>query len=147
MSDIVRTTVSVSEVNTPVINANRANIGKLSLNDVENLQAKEAFIENLTIKELTVLESDSNSHNTEKSETFEESTFNEVILNFADQYNCVYTTANHNILESAEDCKLLNITFDIPSEMGAKMVCRYLVLDLRKEPVENVVATVWNNAE
>ena len=36
---------------------------------------------------------------------------------------------------------------EIPEELGAKLVCRYLVLDLRNEPTETVVATVWNGGD
>lgn len=146
MSDVSRTSISISEVNTPLLNANVANIGRLALTDVENLQAKQAYIESLTIKELTVLDDGTNGSD-EGSESYENAGFNEINLSFADDFNCRYTIANENILESAEDCKLLNITLTIPEELGAKLVCRYLVLDLRNEPVDNVVATVWNGAD
>lgn len=146
MSDVSRTSISISEVNTPLLNANIANIGKLALTDVENLQAKQAYIEALTIKELTVLDDGTNGSD-EGSESYEDATFNEINLSFADDFNCRYTIANENILESDNDCKLLNITLTIPEELGAKLVCRYLVLDLRKEPVDNVVATVWKGAD
>lgn len=146
MSDIARTTVSISAVNTPLLNANIANIGKLTLTDVDNLQAKQAFIENLTIKELTVLE-DENQGSSNGAESYEEAIFNEVKLSFADDYNCVYTSANETILESDIDGKVLNITMELPEELGAKMVCRYLVLDLRKEPTETNVAVVWNGGD
>ena len=147
MSDIVRTTISTSTINTPLLNATVANIDKLSLNNVENFQSKQAFIDDLTIKKLTVLDEESVETDLEKSETFEESNyFDGIVLDFADNYNCVYTTANEKMLESAEDCKILTINFNIPEILGSKLVCRYLVLDLRNEPAENVVATVWNNA-
>ena len=146
MSDIARTTVSISAVNTPLLNANVANIGKLALTDVDNLQAIQAFIENLTIKELTVLE-DENQGSSMGAESYEEAIFNEVKLSFADDYNCVYSLANETILESDVDGKLLNITMEIPEELGAKLVCRYLVLDLRKESTETNVATVWNGGD
>lgn len=146
MSDVTRTSISVSEVNTPLLNANIANIGKLALTDVDNLQAKQAYIEALTIKELTVLEDGTNGMD-EGSETYEDASFKEINLSFADDFNCRYTVADESILESSADCKLLNINIQIPTELGSKLVCRYLVLDLRKEPVENVVATVWNGAD
>ena len=146
MSDIARTTVSISAVNTPLLNANVANIGKLALTDVDNLQAKQAFIENLTIKELTVL-ADENQGTSMVAESYEESSFNEVKLRFDDDYNCVYSLANETILESDVDGKVLNITMELPEELGAKMVCRYLVLDLRKESADTNVAVVWNGAD
>lgn len=146
MSDIARTTVSISAVNTPLLNANVANIGKLALTDVDNLQAKQAFIENLTIKELTVLDEE-NQGTSMISETYENASFNEVKLSFADDYNCVYTLANETILESDVDGKVLNITMELPEELGAKLVCRYLVLDLRKESTDTNVAVVWNGGD
>lgn len=146
MSNISRTTVSVSEVNTPILNANEAHIAKISLDNVENLQAKEAFIENLTIKELTVLDEEVTG-STNTSETFENAIFNEVILNFSDEYNCKYTVADDSILEASDDCKLLNISLKLSDDLGSKFVCRYLVLDLRKESTDTVIATVWDNAD
>jgi hypothetical protein len=146
MSDVTRTTISISAVNTPLLNANVANIGKLSLTDVDNLQAKEAFIENLTIKELTVLEEE-NQGTSKEAETYEEASFNGVVLDFADDYNCVYTTATDSILEADTAGKLLNITFEVPESLGAKLVCRYLVLDLRNEDTSTVIGTSYNGAE
>ena len=146
MSDVTRTSISVSEVNTPLLNANIANIGKLALTNVENIQAKQAYIENLTIKELKVLDNDIESGDN-TSESFEISSFNAVELNFADNFNCRYTLADKNILESSDGCKLLNINMIIPEELGSKLVCRYFVLDLREEPLDTVVATVWNGAD
>ena len=142
MSDISRTTVSISEINTPILNANEAHIGKLSLSNVENLQAKTGYIENLTIKELTVLEDDAEGSN-ENSETYENVEFNDVTLDFSDHYNNVYLLADDTVLINEEDCKMLTINFDIPTEMGSKLVCRYLVLDLRKASIDDVVAVTW----
>lgn len=146
MSGIVRTTITTSELNVPIINANEAKIGKLSFDNIEGLTAKEAFIESLTIKELNVLE-DGTSGISNTSETYEKSTFNEVVLDFRDQYNCVYTTADDSILENSDGCKILNINFQIPSDLGGKLVCRYLVLDLRNESEDTDVVTVWNNGD
>ena len=112
MSGIVRTSITTSELNVPIINANEAKIGKLSLENVEALSAKEAFIENLTIRELTVLENDAIG-NTNSSETYETATFNEVLLKFADEFNCSYTIADDSILENSDGCKILNINFQI----------------------------------
>lgn len=146
MSVIVRTSITTSELNVPIINANEAKIGKLSLENVEALSAKEAFIENLTIRELTVLENDAIG-NTNSSETYETATFNEVVLKFADEFNCSYTIADDSILENSDGCKILNINFQIPTELGSRLVCRYLVLDLRNESEDTDVVTVWNNGD
>jgi hypothetical protein len=46
-------------------------------------------------------------------------------------------------LESNEDGYLLNISFEVPTELGAKLVCRYLVLDFRELDKEVNVGTIW----
>ena len=98
---VTRTLINQVQVNTPLLVANEASIGKITLNDVESLNAKNGFIENLTIKELTVL--DEENGNGDSNESYEEATFNGVTLNFGDGYNCKYTTANENTLTSNED--------------------------------------------
>ena len=142
MSEIVtRTFVNQNQINTPLLVANEAKIDKISLDSIDSLQAKNGYIENLTIKELTVL--DGEDGNGDSNETYEPATFNEVILKFSDSDNCKYTTADHNILESNEDGYLLNISFEVPTELGAKLVCRYLVLDLRELDEEINIGTIW----
>lgn len=146
MSNIARTTVSETTVNTPILNANTANIGSLSLTNVDNIQAKEAYIENLTIKEINVLNPETPGI-TAVTEAFDRAIFNNVSLNFGDDYNCRYIIADENTLESKEEGKLLNITFDVPTEMGSKLVCRYIVLDLRNLLPSDNIGVVWNKAD
>ena len=142
MSEVVtRTLINQVQVNTPLLVANEASIGKISLNDVESLNAKNGFIENLTIKELTVL--DEENGNGDSNETYEESSFNEVMLNFGDGYNCKYTTANDTVLTSNEDGLMLTINAEVPTELGCKLVCRYLVLDFRNLPEDTVLGVTW----
>lgn len=138
---VTRTIINQNQVNTPLLVANEAQINKLSLNNIENIQAKNGFIENLTIKELTVL--DEVEGNGDSSETYETATFNQVNLNFGDDYNCKYTLADNNTLTSEEGGLMLNINAEVPSELGAKLVCRYLVVDLRELSEDIVVGVTW----
>lgn len=138
---VARTLINQVQVNTPLLKANEAIIGKISLNDIESLNAKSGFIENLTIKELTVL--DEENRDGDSNETYEEPTFNKVTLNFGDSYNCVYTTANDSILTSNEDGLMLTINAEVPTELGTKLVCRYLVLDFRNLSEGTILGVTW----
>lgn len=138
---VTRTLISQNQVYTPLLVANEAEIGKVSLNNVESLHAKDGFIENLTIKELTVL--DDPSAQSDSAEVYENAVFNEIILNFTDAYNCKYTIADHTSLESNEDGLMVNISAEVPEELGAKLVCRYLVLDLRELASDTNVGVTW----
>ena len=146
MSGISKTIITASDISTPIINANYGNFAKITLSDVDNITAKQAFIENLTVRDLTVLD-DSVIGSDEKSETYEDVTFNNINLNFSDEYNCVYTVCDDNSLQTGEDCKFLNINFQIPAQLGSKLVCRYLVIDLQNESEETNVVTVWENGD
>lgn len=142
MSEIVpRTIINLSEVRTPLLIANDAKINSLSLDNVTSLNAKTGYIENLTIKELTVL--DEVEGNSESSESYEISTFNEVILNFGDEYNCKYTVTDDTILVSEEEGYMLNINAEVPVELGSKLVCRYLVLDFRNLTQDTIIGVTW----
>lgn len=143
MSEVItRTVINQNQVNTPLLIANEAQVSKLSLNNIENIQAKSGFIENLTIKELTVL--DEVEGNEDSSETYENATFNQVNLNFGDEYNCKYVLSDHTNLTSEDGGVMLNIEAEVPSELGAKLVCRYLVLDLRELSEDTVVGVTWS---
>lgn len=138
---IDRTLINSQAVYTPTLNADVANIGKFPLLAVDDIQASSGYIENLTIKKLEVLNEENG--NSESSETYEDAGFNKINLNFADDYNCKYTRADESILESEVDARVVNVLFTVPEELGAKLVCRYLILDLRNEPVENEISVVW----
>jgi hypothetical protein len=51
--------------------------------------------------------------------------------------------ADHNTLTSEEGGLMLNINAEVPSELGAKLVCRYLVVDLRELSEDTVVGVTW----
>ena len=137
MSEIVpRTIINLSEVRTPLLIANDA-----QFNNISSLNVKTGYIENLTIKELTVL--DEVEGNEDSSETYETAIFNQVNLNFGDEYNCKYILADHNTLTSEEGGLMLNINAEVSSELGAKLVCRYLVVDLRELSEDTVVGVTW----
>lgn len=138
---ITRTLINQQQVNTPLLVANEAQINKIVLSNVENIQAKTGFIENLTIKELTVLEEESG--NGDSNETYEQVKFNSILLNFEDTYNCKYTTANEDNLISNEDGLMADIQFEVPTELGSKLVCRYLILDLRELSTDINVGVTW----
>ena len=142
MSGIAKTLINVSEINTPTLNANVANIGKISLFDVDNINCKTGYIENLTIKELTVLEDEVNN-NTDSAETYEDAIFSNINVNFDDAYNCKYLRADKNVLVNDSDCKHLTIDFTVPENLGAKLTCRYLILDMREEPTETDIVAFY----
>ena len=142
MSEIVsRTVINQNQVRTPLLVANDAQFNNISLDNVTSLNAKSGYIENLTIKELTVL--DEVEGNGDSSETYENAIFNQVDLNFGDDYNCKYVLADHNTLTSEEGGLMLNINAEVPNELGAKLVCRYLVVDLRELSEDTVVGVTW----
>lgn len=135
------TLISRNQVTTPLLVSNEAEIGRLVVNDLVNLQAKEAYIESLTIKEMTVL--DEENGNGDSNESYENASFNEVVLNFGDNYNCKYTTTNSNNLKSQDGGLILDIDFEVPAELGAKLVCRYLIIDLRNTSPETNIGVEW----
>ena len=142
MSEIVtRTVINQNQVRTPLLVANDVQFNNISLDNITSLNAKSGYIENLTIKELTVL--DESEGNGDSSETYEPAIFNEVNLNFGDEYNCKYILADHNTLTSEEGGLMLNINAEVPSELGAKLVCRYLVVDLRELSEDTIVGVTW----
>lgn len=138
---VTRTLINQTQVNTPLLVANEASIGKISLDDIESLSVKNGFIEKLTIKELTVL--DEENGNSDSNETYEEAIFNNVVLNFSDSYNCKYVIANENILTSNPDGLMLTINAKVPNKLGGKLVCRYLVLDFRNLSEDTVLGVTW----
>lgn len=138
---ITRTVINQNQVNTPLLVANEAQISKLSLNNIENIQAKSGFIDNLTVKEITVLTEENG--NSESSETYEDVIFGDITLNFGDEYNCKYLKADRTSLTSNESGLVAEINFELPTELGAKLVCRYLILDLRELSEDTVVGVIW----
>ena len=142
MSEVItKTVINQNTVMSPLLVANEAQIDKLNLSNIDNLQAKSAYIDNLTIKELVILEEEGG--NSDSSETYEPSLFNKVTLNFRDEDNCKYTTANHETLTSDGEAMILEIEANVPAELGTKLVCRYLVLDLRELDTTVPVGVAW----
>lgn len=142
--DIVRTLINQEAVNTPILNANIANIGEFPTLNVGDLVSQTAYIKELTIDKLTVKE-DTADANSESAETYEGAEFADITLDFADSNNCKYLIANHTHLTSNEDGLMATINFAVPP-MGAKLVCRYLVLDLRELSEDTVVGVTWPEA-
>ena len=137
MSEVVaRTVINQNQVRTPLLVAN-----DVQFNNISSLMAKNGYIENLTIKELKYL--DEVEGNGDSSETYENAIFNQVNLNFGDDYNCKYVLADHNILTSEEGGLMLKINAEVSNELGAKLVCRYLVVDLRELSEDTVVGVTW----
>ena len=144
MSEITRTAVAINEVRTPLLKASEAQIGTVSFNNISSFQAQEAYIENLTIKKVTVLEEEV-SATSEETETYENVEFGNITLKFRDEDNCKYLIADDSSLVSEIDYKSLLINFEVPVELGSKLVCRYLVLDLRNIEEDIVISTTWPN--
>jgi len=139
---ITQTVINQAQVSTPLLIANEVKLKSLSLDNIDNIQAKTGYIENLTIKELTVLDEEVEGTDA-GSESYDEVEFNDITLSFADNYNNRYLISSHNDLVSNEDGKVLEIKFDIPNEMGSKLVCRYLVVDLRELDDTVNVGIIW----
>ena len=64
-----RTIIKSGEIITPALTANSAIIDKMISLNAENIQSSNAYIENLTIKTLEIL--DEENGNSNESETFE----------------------------------------------------------------------------
>ena len=143
MNDISRTIITTSEVVTPSLKVGEAQIDKISLSNVQYIGAKEAFIDKLSINELTVLTDEIEGDNGSTSETYEVVKFNDVSLSFEDSYHSQYLLASSANLTNDTDGKVLNLSFNVPDELGAKLVCRYLVLDLRDLDTSTNVAVIW----
>lgn len=142
-SDTIVTSTIISQraVSTPTINTNNLNAYSLNFYKLGSLTAETGYIKELTVDVLNINDGETDS-STENSETTEQAQFGEVNLNFADEYNCVYMMAGHNILTSNTDGYELNINFTVP-QMGSKVVCRYLVLDLREIDYSYNLLTTW----
>lgn len=141
MNTTSATLISRNQVSTPLLVSNEAEIGRLVVSDLVNLQAKEAYIESLTIKEMTVL--DEENGNGDSNETYEEAIFGKVILNFGDNYNCKYTTTNSSNLVSKDGGLVLDLDFEVPTDLGSKLVCRYLIIDLRDTSPDLDIGVIW----
>ncbi len=139
---VAQTFINQTQVSTPLLIANEVKLGNLSLDNVDNIQAKTGYIENLTIKELTVLDEEVEGADA-GSESYDEVEFNDITLSFGDDCNNRYLIATHDVLVSNEDGKVLEIKFDTPTEMGSKLVCRYLVVDLRELDETVNVGVIW----
>lgn len=139
---IYKTIISQGQIVTPLLVTNEASIGRISSAAIEDLHSTNALIENLTVKELKILE-DETEGNDDTSETYEEPSMNEVLLKFGDSHNCKYSFADHMTLMPDGDAMMLTIKAEVPTELGTKLVCRYLVLDLRKLSEDTVVGVTW----
>lgn len=140
-TNVTSTIISQQAVNTPTINANTINATSLNIYKFGAITADSGYVKELTVDVLNVNEGETNLL-TENSETTENSQFGSVDINFSDLHNCVYMLADHNSLTSNIDGYELNINFIVPS-MGSKLVCRYLVLDLREIDTSYNLMTVW----
>ena len=142
MSGIVRTYISSAEVNTPKLNANELNIDKFTTVTADSINSPMGFISELTVDKLIVRDDNTEGNNV-GNETYEESIFQDITLNFGDDYNGKYLIANHTALENAEDCKFLTINFNVPENLASRLTCRYLVLDLREEAEDTDVVAIY----
>lgn len=142
MSGIVRTYISSAEVNTPKLNANELNIDKFTTVTADSINSPIGFISELTVDKLIVRDDTAEGNNV-GNETYEEASFQGITLDFNDDFNGKYLIANQMVLENAEDCKFLNINFNVPEEIATRLTCRYLVLDLREEPEDTDVVAIY----
>lgn len=135
------TIISKNSIRTHILNADEINANALNIGNLGSITANIATIKELTVDVLNINDGETSSA-TENSETTETTHFNTINLNFADDYNCVYMMADHTSLTSNIDGYELNIDFTVPS-MGSKVVCRYLVLDLRELDGTLPMMTIW----
>lgn len=142
MSGIVRTYISSAEVNTPKLNANELNIDKFTTVTADSINSPIGFISELTVDKLIVRDDNTEGNNV-GNETYEEASFQGITLDFNDDFNGKYLIANQMVLENAEDCKFLNINFNVPENIATRLTCRYLVLDLREESEDTDVVAIY----
>lgn len=135
------TIISKESIRTHTLNAEEINTNTLTIGKLGSIMANCATIKELTVDVLNINDGETSSAS-ENSETTEPAQFNTVNLNFADDYNCVYMMADHNTPTSNTDGYELNIDFTVPT-MGSKLVCRYLVLDLRALDTTIPLLTTW----
>lgn len=135
------TIISKNSIRTHTLNADEINAKALNIGNLGSIAVNCATIKELTVDVLNINDGETSSA-TENSETTETTHFNTINLNFADDYNCVYMMADHTSLTSNIDGYELNIDFTVPS-MGSKVVCRYLVLDLRELDGTLPMMTIW----
>ena len=139
MSEISKTIVSVSEVSTPKLSANEIDCGLMTNLHAASLSSNVAYIKDLVVDKISI--ADETEGNSIGNETYEVPMFGEVKLNFSDDYNGKYLICNENDLLDDEGIKLITIETEVPQELGTRLVCRYLILDLRA--VEDEIITTW----
>lgn len=142
MIDITKTTISISEVNTPKLNANEININNFGTLNSDSLNSETAYIKNLLVDTLSINDGEING-NTIGNETYETAIFDDVTLKFDDSYNGKYLFVDHTALFSDETTKVLYVNFDVPSNLGSRLTCRYLIVDLRNAALGDSITTVY----
>jgi hypothetical protein len=139
MSEVSKTTVSASEVLTPKLIANEISCDLMTSIHAGTLSSNVAYIKDLVVDKISIAgETEGNSIG---NETYEVPMFGEIKLDFSDDFNGKYLICNENDLVEDSGVKILTIDTDVPEELGARLVCRYLILDLRK--VETDIITTW----
>ena len=139
MSEVSKTTVSASEVLTPKLIANEISCDLMTSIHAGTLSSNVAYIKDLVVDKISIAgETEGNSIG---NETYEVPMFGEIKLNFSDDYNGKYLICNENDLLDDEGIKLITIETEVPEELGARLVCRYLILDFRE--VEKDIITTW----
>lgn len=142
MTDIVKTSISISEINTPKINANELNVKSFGVLNSTSINTESGYIKNLTVDSITV-NTGENEGNEIGNETYENSIFGDITLNFDDAYNGKYLVANPSSLISEETVKILEVKFNVPEELGSRLTCRYLVVDLREEALGTDIIPIY----
>lgn len=139
MSEVSKTTVSASEVITPKLIANEISCDLMTSIHAGTLSSNVAYIKDLVVDKISIAgETEGNSIG---NETYEVPMFGEIKLNFSDDYNGKYLICNENDLIDDEGIKFITIETEVPQELGTRLVCRYLILDLRA--VEDEIITTW----
>jgi hypothetical protein len=139
MSEVSKTTVSASEVLTPRLIANEISCDLMTSIHAGTLSSNVAYIKDLVVDKISIAgETEGNSIG---NETYEVPMFGEIKLDFSDDFNGKYLICNENDLVDDEGIKFIAIETEVPQELGTRLVCRYLILDLRA--VEDEIITTW----
>lgn len=90
----------------------------------------------LTVKEITITDDDNTSSLPEEDDKEIESG---IVLKFDDSLDNTYLMCSEPDLIDATDYLELNVNINCQDELGKKLVCRYLVIDLRNmDDVRNI---------
>lgn len=120
-------------------------LGALSLALSLTLEEKAALQQlvqgSLTVKEITIADDDNNTISLLEEDDKEIESG--IVLKFDDSLDNTYLMCSETDLIDATDYLELNVNINCQDELGKKLVCRYLVIDLRNMDDARNIVTVF----